>query len=235
MAIIEKEYLDYAGLEEYDALIKDYIAKTGDSNVTEVTNALGELERTLTAAINKETSDRQTEVERLDAAIDALEALVGQESVQKVVDAAIAKVVGGAPEAFDTLKEIATWIEEHGQGAAALIQSVSELSARVDTVDAKVDEAFAAIKSIPSADIKALFLTPVTVAEGKTITEALTSLGEDEKLVLEADSTVEEAININKDAVIVAQGVTFSQPITVAKDANVTIIGATFEAPVVVG
>lgn len=235
MAIIEKEYLDYAGLENYDTLIKEYISKTGDSNVTEVTNALEELRTALTAAINKETTDRQTDVERLDKAIKALETLVGKESVQKVVEAAIAEVIGGAPEAFDTLKEISDWIEEHGQGAAALIQSVSELSARVDTVDAKVDEAFAAIKSIPSADIKALFLTPVTVAEGKTITEALTSLGADEKLVLAADSTIDEAININKDAVIVAQGVTFSQPITVAKDANVTIIGATFAAPVVVG
>ncbi len=235
MAIIEKEYLDYAGLEEYDVLIKDYIAKTGDSNVTEVTNALEELRTALTAAINKETTDRQTDVERLDKAIKALEALVGKESVQKVVEAAIAEVIGGAPEAFDTLKEIADWIEEHGQGAAALIQSVSELSARVDTVDAKVDEAFAAIKSIPSADIKALFLTPVTVAEGKTITEAITSLGENEKLVLAADSTVDEAVTISNDAVIVAQGVTFSQPITVAKNANVTIIGATFDAPVVVG
>ena len=168
-----------------------------------------------------------------------VDALVGPESGQSGVGAAIASVVDGAPETFDTLKEIAAWLEEHGEGAAALIQSVNELSARVDAntaaTDAKIEEVYASINAIPSADIKALFLTPVTVEEGKTITEAVASLGADEKLVLEENSTVDEAISIANDATIVAQGVTFSQPITVAKDANVTIIGATFEAPVTVG
>ena len=107
MAIIEKEYLDYAGLENYDTLIKEYISKTGNSNVEEVTKAINALESNLTAAISAETTAREDAIQGVNAEIEAVKALVGPESVQSVVDAAIASVVDGAPETFDTLKEIA--------------------------------------------------------------------------------------------------------------------------------
>ena len=107
MAIIEKEYLDYAGLENYDTLIKEYISKTGDSNVEEVTNAITALESSLTTAISAETTARENAIQGVNAEIEAVKALVGPESVQSVVDAAIAGIVDGAPETFNTLKEIA--------------------------------------------------------------------------------------------------------------------------------
>lgn len=107
MAIIEKEYLDYTGLEEYDALIKEYISKTGNSNVEEVTKAIDALKSSLTAAISAETAAREDAIQGVNAEIEAVKALVGPESVQSVVDAAISGIVDGAPETFNTLKEIA--------------------------------------------------------------------------------------------------------------------------------
>lgn len=44
-----------------------------------------------------------------------------------IVNAEIAKVVGSAPEAFDTLEEIANWIEDDQTGAAALATKVGNL------------------------------------------------------------------------------------------------------------
>ena len=52
-----------------------------------------------------------------------------ESQVTALVSAEIAKVVGGAPESFDTLKEIADWIASHGD-----ISSILEL------INSKVDE-----------------------------------------------------------------------------------------------
>lgn len=53
-------------------------------------------------------------------------------------DNLIAGVVDGAPEAFDTLKEIATWIANDESGAAAFTNRLTNLeSGKVDKVDGK--------------------------------------------------------------------------------------------------
>ena len=49
------------------------------------------------------------------------------------VQAEIAKLVNNAPEAYDTLKEIADWIVEHGD-------SVDDLNDRIDSVDEKISQ-----------------------------------------------------------------------------------------------
>ena len=57
-----------------------------------------------------------------------------------------------APEAFDTLKEIADWIKQDETATASLIQTVS---AKADK--SYVDEKYAQITSIDQGSIKALF------------------------------------------------------------------------------
>ena len=218
MALEIKNYLDYEGLETYDENIKKYFTKKIESGVN--------------SALEKEISDRKAAIEAVNADIEELKNLVGEESVKQVVDEAIKNVIAGAPEAFDTLKEIADWIEEHGEGATALLNTVKELSEKVDLVDAKVDAAYAAIQPIALSDIKALFLEAVELADGQTVAAAIAALTEDQKLVLTTD--VDEALTIDKDAVIEAKGVVFNETVTVAKDAQVSIIGATFAKPVVV-
>ena len=57
-----------------------------------------------------------------------------------------------APEAFDTLKEIADWIKQDETATASLIQTVS---AKADK--SYVDEKYAQITSINEGSIEALF------------------------------------------------------------------------------
>ena len=57
-----------------------------------------------------------------------------------------------APEAFDTLKEIADWIKQDETATASLIQTVSAKADR-----SYVDEKYAQITSIDEGSIEALF------------------------------------------------------------------------------
>ena len=61
-------------------------------------------------------------------------------------------LTANAPEAFDTLKEIADWIKQDETATASLIQTVS---AKADK--SYVDEKYAQITSIDEGSIEALF------------------------------------------------------------------------------
>lgn len=74
-----KQYLDYAGLKEYDAKIKAWVEARPQQEVD-----LTEIEQELSN----------------------LQLLVGELPVADQISAAIEAVVNGAPNAFDTLKEI---------------------------------------------------------------------------------------------------------------------------------
>lgn len=55
-------------------------------------------------------------------------------SVDEKISAAISELIGGAPETYDTLKEIADYIAEHDEVAAALNQAIGT---KVDKVEGK--------------------------------------------------------------------------------------------------
>lgn len=204
---IEKTFLDYTGLQAYDSKLKDWVKALQETSASDVTGGL-------------------------QAQIDALNELVGEGTVDERVAAAVASIVDSAPETFDTLKEVASWIEEHGEAAAALIQTVADQGQEIVALDHKIDEVADSIQAISGTYIDALFLDAVTVAEGQTIQDAIDTLGEGQKLVLTED--VAEDLTINHDAVIEADGVTFSGKITVAQGIAATVIGATFTGEVVV-
>jgi len=204
---IEKTFLDYTGLQAYDSKLKDWVKALQNASTSEVTGGL-------------------------QAQIDALNELVGEGTVDERVAAAVASIVDSAPETFDTLKEVASWIKEHGEAAAALIQTVADQGQEIVALDHKIDEVADSIQAISGTYIDALFLEAVTVAEGQTIQDAIDTLGEGQKLVLTED--VAEDLTINHDAVIEADGVTFSGKITVAQGIAATVIGATFTGEVVV-
>lgn len=233
MAITDKRYLDFAGLEEYDKLIKEYFNNISDTN----TEALQE-------AIAQEAQDRQEKDEVLISLIEALSAT--HQTVEedggtrlRTVKEEISDVVGNAPELLDTLEELAAWVRDN-ESVTSLVQEVRDLAKELDEkdsdmkeyVDAQDEKYFNAIQSIESADIASLFLIAVALQEGQTVSDAISNLGDGEKLVLEAD--VDEDVTIGKDCVIDAQGATFTGVVTVAKDANVTVINANFANPVVV-
>ena len=106
-------------------------------------------------------------------------------SVKKTVSDEIAKVIAGAPESFDTLKEVSDWIATHGQDAAEMNSAILALQGILDgigdaesgekaTVVAYVTDAIAALQIgdyAKASDLTAL-AGRVTTLEGTTHTHA---------------------------------------------------------------
>lgn len=110
--------------------------------------------------------------------------LVGDDaskSARTIASEEVAKIVAGADESYDTLKEIADWISSHKTDATAMNSAITALEGIVDgiggegekaTVVEYVTDAIAAIKIgdyAKAADLTAL-ATRVTTAEGKITT-----------------------------------------------------------------
>mgnify|MGYP004467071229 CR=1 FL=1 len=87
----------------------------------------GDIDRA-NAAISKEETDRKAAVAALQSFIDILNSDSNVDgSVSKTVAEAIARVVAGAPEDLDTLKEIADYIASDKTGAAQMAAAISRL------------------------------------------------------------------------------------------------------------
>lgn len=87
----------------------------------------GDIDRT-NAAISKEETDRKAAVAALQSLIDILNSDSNVDgSVKKTVADAIARVVAGAPEDLDTLREIADYIASDKTGAAQMAAAISQL------------------------------------------------------------------------------------------------------------
>ena len=87
----------------------------------------GDIDRT-NAAISKEETDRKAAVAALQSLIDILNSDSNVDgSVSKTVADAVARVVAGAPEDLDTLKEIADYIASDKTGAAQVAAAISQL------------------------------------------------------------------------------------------------------------
>lgn len=87
----------------------------------------GDIDRA-NAAISKEEADRKAAVAALKWLIDILNSDSNVDgSVKKTVADAIARVVAGAPEDLDTLKEIADYIASDKTGAAQMAAAISGL------------------------------------------------------------------------------------------------------------
>lgn len=87
----------------------------------------GDIDRA-NAAISREETDRKAAVAALQSLIDILNSDSNVDgSVMKTVADAIARVVAGAPEDLDTLKEIADYIASDKTGAAQLAAAISQL------------------------------------------------------------------------------------------------------------
>ena len=111
---------------------------------------------------------------RIKANETAIGVLVGSvtgdntKSARAIAQEEVAKIVDSAPDSFDTLKEIAAWISEHGNDALAMQNAITALQNIVDgiggegekaTVKAYVDDAISALSIgdyAKAADLTAL-------------------------------------------------------------------------------
>ena len=142
------KYLDYDGLLAYDRLIKELIKNGNNSLAQKIEDLMGGSEvpsvAELQSALNTLQTNHKTDVAELKSVIadiiggseetslkdlaDAIAKLNGDDnvdgSVKKQVKDAINAVVDGAPETFDTLKEIADWIGSDESGTVELISKV---------------------------------------------------------------------------------------------------------------
>ena len=133
----KKTYLDKEGLALYDELIKLYIqSQVADVNVEAEAERAQAAEQELYKQLVAIGTDRIKPLEdKVNSLAEMLELLTAD-----------------APEAFDTLKEIADWIKQDETATASLIQTVS---AKADK--SYVDEKYAQITSINEGSIEALF------------------------------------------------------------------------------
>lgn len=88
-----------------------------------VKDAVDGLKTTLDKKIDDGDSALSDRVGATESAINTLNG-TGTGSVAKQVADAVAQIVNGAPDAYDTLVEISTWITEHAEDASAMNQQI---------------------------------------------------------------------------------------------------------------
>ena len=86
------------------------------------------------SAIKQNTSDITSNTKRIEANETAISTLngTGDGSVKKAVSDGIAEVVAGAPEDFDTLKEMSDWIDSHESSASAMNSQIQNNKKAID-------------------------------------------------------------------------------------------------------
>lgn len=227
MAITEKRYLDTQGLSLYDELIKIYIDEVSNQSNADLTaekEAREAADAALTEALNK--------------AEEQIQGLIGdgEGSIQDRIDAAVDNLVDGAPEALDTLKEIAEWISNDESGSTALVDRVAknekDLISLREYVDEQDEAVYDSIQSIEFSTIQRLF--PIKQASNVSATDAIAALNDGDALKLKANQTIAEDLTIEKSCYIDANGSTFEGQVTIPANAEVIIENATFAKPVVV-
>lgn len=118
----EKHYLDLEGLKLYNTKIKKFIT---DNDLTEAD---------VTALITSNTKALSDQVAANLAAITLLVGTDANKSVRTVASEEVAKIVAGADESYDTLKEIADWIKAHPDTVSAINKEIAAIKTSLGTI-----------------------------------------------------------------------------------------------------
>lgn len=207
MAITAEKLLKLQQLKAGLQSAKNYT----DSEVGKVKTLIGTLPEGASATdvvgyINKKTEGIATDeaLQTLQAALNTLIADDTNKSARAISAEEVAKIVAGADESFDTLKEIADWISTHKSDATAMNSAITTLEAILDgiggtgqtaTVKKYIDDAITALKIgdyAKAADVTALAARVTALETGKAdaattlagygITDAYTKTAADEKI-----------------------------------------------------
>lgn len=167
MENLNKTFLDYEGLLLYDELIKGYIKtqKEGtDEAIEDALSQLAEYQQSNDArnvANEQAIADNKSAIETLNgdaetegSVANMINTVVGtatEDAVKKAIDDLVAE----APEAYDTLKEIADWISADETGTAALIERVTKAENAIKDLTPGEGETVADIKDYVDTQDKA--------------------------------------------------------------------------------
>ena len=208
-------------------------------------NTLGKLEDKIQAEVKRAT-DAET---GLDGRLDTVEGKIvvingtGEGSIHKAAADAVAKVVAGAPENFDTLKEVAEWIGKDTTGAAQMQSDIATLKGGKDvkgSVANSIDKAVNALDAtvggttiakgnhvaveVVQTDGK---LTGLTVNENDIASAAtlgvVKSAQETNTALLEGIPTVKKVKGYVDEAVRVAQAAATTKVVKAADAAHLTV------------
>ena len=93
------------------------------------------------SAIKQNTSDITSNTKRIEANETAISTLngTGDGSVKKAVSDGIAEVVAGAPEDFDTLKEMSDWISTHETSASAMNSQIQDNKTNIKSLQQRLE------------------------------------------------------------------------------------------------
>ena len=117
---------------------------------------------TKVGAVQNSLDSTNTALGTLSGRVDTLVGEDGDKSARAIAAeeaaAAVKLVVSGAPQTFDTLKEVADWIETHSTSAATMVSDINELKSgatsantRLTNLENDLDGAEANIKALSGA------------------------------------------------------------------------------------
>lgn len=130
-----------------EGVLRDLITKTNGENTTVVYDGK---EQTLTSA--------------LAAILASVSALPTGSDVDTKISTAISGLIGGAPETYDTLKEVADYISEHEEVVAALNAAIGQKASAADLSAAVARIAALEAKKVAEDDLDADLKAKVNAA-----------------------------------------------------------------------
>ena len=218
---IQSDISDIKGALDDKALASDLTALTGrvetvEGSITSINEALGNrLDSSDLDTLNSSIEGIKSSIEGINTTLDSkLEAsdlsdlegkvatLVGADadkSVRTIASEEVAKIVDGAPKTFDTLKEIADWIESHPESVAELNSRLTSVEDSVSTLSSTVEGLGTSVERLESKDAE--LETSIGEATGRigtleaTIGNASSGLVKDIKDNATAISTVDEKVD----------------------------------------
>ena len=122
---------------------------------TAAEKAQGDVDTLKTTIGTDDTAGLRKRIKINETAISTLQGTDTNKSARAIAAEEVAKIVDGAPESFDTLKELSDWISTHGNDATAMNSAIAKLQDIVAgiggkgekaTVVAYVTDAIAALK-----------------------------------------------------------------------------------------
>lgn len=126
----DKKYLDQEGLAKLWELINETFEDSAEHALD-----IEELRALIESVDAKTDTTVSTKLEALEAKVDA-----NKDKTDATIEAKIAEVVDNAPEAFDTLKELANYVQSDDGRTLDIIERINELEKMKSLTEEEVEE-----------------------------------------------------------------------------------------------